>query len=122
MGYNIRWENDGVFVEMDGQVNSIEIGHVNNRLYADERYDNIHFRVLDMSRAEVKLSKAEVIEIGSLDSAASRWNNKIRMAFLTENSDLRELIEIHYKKHMADTNWQIDTFSNKSEVMDWLKV
>lgn len=122
MGYNIRWENDGVFVEMDGQVNSVEIGHVNNRLYADERYDNIHFRVLDMSRAEVKLSKAEVIEIGSLDSAASKWNNKIRMAFLTKNSDLRELIEIHYKKHMADTNWQIDTFSNKSEVMDWLKV
>jgi len=93
MGYNIRWENDGVFVELRGKVNSKEIGHANNRLYADERYDQISFQVLDMIGAEVILSKDEILEISALDTAAARWNDSLRMAFLIGNPNLKALFE-----------------------------
>ncbi len=120
MGYSIRWEKKGVFVEMEGEVDSTELGHINNRLYADERYDKISFQMLDMSAANVRLSKEEVLEIGTLDMEASRWNNTMRMAFLSPNDKVRELFEKYYIKQMAETEREIEAFESRDEALRWI--
>lgn len=121
MAYTIRWVNNGVFVELKGRISSSDLGHINNRLYADERYDHLHFQVLDLTQAEVNLTKEELIEISALDAAAARWNNSLRLAMLSTNEHLRSLINTYYAHQLANTHRKVGTFANHDEAMAWLQ-
>ncbi len=122
MAYTIRWVNNGVFIELKGKVSSKDLGHINNRLYADERYDQIQFQVLDLMDAEVDITKEELIEISSLDAAAARWNNSLRMAMLSRNATFREWIQTYYTTQLSKTHRKIGTFANHDDAMAWLQV
>lgn len=122
MGFDITWQdNNGVTVIMDGDIDARELGHANNRLYADERFEQLKYQIFDMSKAKVSLTKQNVIEIGALNFASTRWNNSIHVALITPNDDLNELIEKYYLKQMEKSGWVIQVFNIKEEAIAWVE-
>jgi hypothetical protein len=91
----------------------------NNLIFGDMRFDTMRFQLFDYSKIEGIDLEDDVSEIISkLDLAANVWNNRVKVATVTPDKRLKELISV-YNKRMEVSTWQAKTFDTIEEALTW---
>lgn len=119
MSYTMEWNGSDVFVTFGTKVEGEEILSIDDKIYGDSRLEYMRFQLFDFSQAcDINLDVIDMKVIGTLDKKASRWNNHVKVAIITTDSRLKQLVRF-YTKIMADTNWEVMLFSKKAEAVEW---
>jgi hypothetical protein len=119
MSYQTSWQGSDVQITFEGTVVFEDIYEADNLLYGDPRFDTMKYTLFDLFKVEkFDVSKREVEEIASLDSASGVWNNHIKVAIVAIDPYIVELITV-YKNNMAGTKWIIRGFENLRDAIGW---
>ena len=121
MNYEAKWSDSNVYVSFEGAVTFIDIEDSGNIIFGDERFDSIELAIFDFSRAtSLNLSKMEIRVISTLDSGASRWNERLKLAMVTnKNSPRITRILAIYMRFMKGNNWKIELFEEAQDALKW---
>jgi len=121
MNYIIRWTPSGFSVHFEGNVTFKDIEDSGNVLYGDSRFDNVELAIFDYSNATtLDLSIVDLRIISTLDIGASRWNDKLKLALVT-NKNNPKITKIcnTYKRFMKENNWKIEIFEDVQDALKW---
>ncbi|MFB6317661.1 hypothetical protein [Saccharicrinis sp. FJH54] len=119
MSYTMEWCDSDVYITFGDRVEGEEILLVDDIIYGDSRLEEMHFQLFDFSQTiHVNMDVFDMKVIGVLDKKASRWNDHVKVAIVTTNNELEQLVD-YYAGIMADTNWQIKLFTTKPEAVSW---
>ena len=121
MNYAVRWSDSNVSVRFEGAVTFTDVEDSGNNIFGDERFDSIELAIFDFSRAtSLNLSKMEIRVISTLDSGASRWNERLKLALVTnKNSPRITKILAIYMRFMKGNNWKIELFEEAQDALKW---
>jgi len=121
MSYKIEWIGNNAHVFFEGDIDFDELNKANGELYGDARFDLMDYAIFDLINArEFNITEHEMLMISALDKSASRWNEKLKLACISEdkNEKVKQMLE-HYVHLMKDNKWTIKLFSNLSEAVKW---
>ncbi|NNJ55282.1 MAG: response regulator transcription factor [Bacteroidia bacterium] len=77
------------------------------------------FQVIDFTMVQnVDLDENQAKILGTLDKTSSIWNKNIKVALVTDNEKILELIKI-YRDSLKETNWVVKTFSDAKDAEEW---
>lgn len=117
--FQYKWIDCNFIVSFLGDIGFKDIVEANNIIFGDIRFDQMKYQIFDYSQinsVDLKVDIAEVIS--RLDLAAKVWNNKVKVATVTPDPDLKKLIA-NYNEKMADSPWLTKTFDTLEEAMQW---
>ena len=117
------WEQNGVFWESHGKVERQEIEVLNHEFYTDIRSYDAKYQIFDLSHAEdLVLTKQDITYFAALDKGASQSIKNIKLAFVTDNPNFRESIQVYINlSSKIDTNWTIEIFENINQAREWVE-
>ena len=121
MNYEAKWSDSSVSVRFEGAVTFRDVEDSGNNIFADERFDSLELAIIDFSRAtSLNLSKMEIRVISTLDSGASRWNDRLKLALVTNKNNPRitKILAI-YIRFMKGNNWKIELFEEPQDALKW---
>ena len=121
MNYVVRWSESNVSVRFEGAVTFRDVEDSGNDIFGDERFDSIELAIFDFSMATtLDLSKMEIRIISTLDTGASRWNDRLKLALVTnKNSPRITKILAIYMRFMKGNNWKIEIFEEPQDALKW---
>lgn len=119
MSFKLNWINNNIVITFHDELNSEQLHEADNAIYGDARFDNMKYQIFDFTHVtKINLSHAEVEIISVLDKNATRWNNSVKVASVTSNNYMREMVDI-YTKGMRETNWISKTFDTIEQAKKW---
>lgn len=122
MTFTIQWQNKGVFITFRGIVKSQDLMDANNYLLSNADFDSLNYQIFDFSEVEdFKVTPYDMGLIGTMNSAQTIFNQKIKIAFITSDPHTLEQIN-EYKSHMHKTDWELQTFTNLKEAKNWAEI
>jgi hypothetical protein len=93
MPYKNSWEQHGVYRKYSGQVTGSDILQAIEEIAADPRYDDIQYVINDfLEIAGSQVTDQEVELIAAMDYAASLSNPNIRLAIVTTDPLMQQLL------------------------------
>jgi len=117
--FTYRWLDCNIIVTFFGEISYKDIMEANNVIFGDLRFDKMEYQIFDYSKIEGIDLKDDVSEIISrLDLASIIWNNRVKVATVTQDSYLRDLISV-YNKKMKSSKWQAKTFDTIEDALKW---
>ena len=121
MNYVVRWSESNVSVRFEGAVTFRDVEDSGNDIFGDERFDRIELAIFDFSMATtLDVSKMEIRIISTLDTGASRWNDRLKLALVTnKNSPRITKILAIYMRFMKGNNWKIEIFEEPQDALKW---
>lgn len=117
----VEWIGDGLHVCMKDLVTYDELNDLRDKIWGDEQFEYLKYGIydiLDVRRIEV--SSKEIIEIAHLDKSSSRWNKSMKLAFVLNKNILENTMQA-YIDQMKGINWEIKTFKDYNEALEWCK-
>ncbi len=121
MPYSITWMPEGVVIRLSGEITFEENMKFNGELYGDSRFETIKYEIGDYRGVtKFHVSEKETEVIASLEKHSSRWNSHLKVAHVTTDPKMIDLIML-YEQSMADTMWEFALFSTMEEAEDWVK-
>jgi hypothetical protein len=121
MSYIMEWCDSDVYITFGASVEGEEIYRIDDIIYGDRRLEDMRFQLFDFSQTQnINLQISDMKVIGILDKRASHWNNRVKVAMVTTDNRLAELVE-YYAGIMEDTNWQVKLFTTRSCALEWCK-
>ncbi len=122
MPYTNKWESKGLLTKHYGVVTIDEILHSINEVCGDERFDDIHYRLIDLLDVEKVVSTIEDIDaIIALDMASSRFNKKIKLAIVS-NGESMQALTAYFISQANELPWEIHSFSTNDEAREWVSI
>lgn len=120
MAHQIIWEGSNVIINCDGTFTSKDMIDSGNTLYGDKRYDEMSFQIIDLRKIDsFSITPKDVQVFATLDQSSSMWNNNIKLAFITEDRALIDLLK-GYRSILVKTNWKVEFFKNIEEAETWV--
>ncbi len=121
MNYEAKWSDSSVSVRFEGAVTFRDVEDSGNDIFGDERFDSIVSAIFDFSMVStLDLSKMEIRIISTLDIGASRWNDRLKLALVTnKNSPKITKILAIYTRFMKGNNWKIELFEDAQDALKW---
>jgi len=121
MNYEAKWSDSSVSVRFEGAVTFRDVEDSGNDIFGDERFDSLALAIFDFSMAStLDLSKMEIRIISTLDIGASRWNDRLKLALVTnKNSPKITKILAIYMRFMKGNNWKIELFEDAQDALKW---
>jgi len=116
-----RWIDSNVVVYFNGDVSFRDVEDSGNAIFGDERFDSMELAIFDFSKAiTLNISEIEIQIISTLDSGASRWNDRLKLALVTNrnNPDITRKLAI-YIRFMRKNKWRIELFEEYKDALDW---
>jgi len=121
MPYTITWLPEGVVICLNGEITFEENMKFNGELYGDPRFETIKYEIGDYRGVtKFHVSEKETEVIASLEKHSSRWNSHLKVAHVTTDPKMIDLIRL-YEQSMADTMWEFALFSTMEEAEEWVK-
>ncbi|MGC9375219.1 MAG: hypothetical protein ACP5DQ_09285 [Bacteroidales bacterium] len=122
MTFTIQWQDKGVFITFRGIVKSQDLMDANNYLLSNADFDSLNYQIFDFSEVEdFKVTPYDMSLIGTMNSAQTIFNKKIKVAFITSDPYTLEQIN-EYKSYMHKTDWELQSFTNLKEAKKWVKI
>ena len=117
MSHEVVWEPGGVLRHFWGVLRAAEYAHVQADAYANSRFDNLRYILVDFSEvSEFIATVAEAEEIIASTNGAYLSNPKLRVAVVTTHEKLRALL--------AEVNdlsaYPLRLFQTVAEAREWL--
>jgi hypothetical protein len=122
MTYKIVWEEGGVYIKFTGIVDFDEFLNVNDLLYGKKEFDTIQYQLWDFTDINEKtcfnIENAEIIS--TLDKSAMKWNERIKIAVVTDNSSIIGFA-LKYKSDINKSKWTCDIFNTIKGAREWIE-
>lgn len=120
MAYEIYWTMRCVEWRYSGSLTGREIIESNNRIYGDERFDDLRHQLVDLSDVDdFNVSDIDMKHMAHLDKAAARSNSKIKLALVAPTGPASEVAEA-YGNYSRDSIWETVIFETRDEAIAWL--
>ena len=119
MGYRIDWIGNNAIISLEGRVNFSDISDIDEKLYADPRFGGLQYQIWDFTQIEkLVMSSPEASILGVLDRNSSVWKKQVKMAMVTGEKEIIELIR-EYEKELKGTNWLVGIFGDLETARNW---
>ena len=121
MTYFIEWEENGVCLKYNNSLNILDMMEANGVIYGNEQFDECEYYICNMLDIEtVDLVKDEAIAISKMDVNATKWNYSLKLAMVTDNPEIIELLK-EYKKHLHSSFWKVKVVSSIEDAREWVE-
>lgn len=120
MKYTNTWESLGVYRKYSGLLTGKIIREAVEKVEGDHRFDTIRYVINDyLNVTDIKISEAELLAIAAIDSVASIYNKRIKIAQVTTRQDIIDLIS-NYDDELEDNTYETKTFSKLIDARKWI--
>ncbi len=122
MSYTTTWEDKGILWQLSGIVTSDDLFIFTNAFYSDPRSDDINYQIVDCSHIEkFALGDETMLELASLDAAASLTIRNIKVALVGEKEHVKTINQ-EYSEHYRSfsSNWIIKIFDDIDSARLWI--
>ncbi len=121
MGYKNVWEPKGVYRRYSGRVSGTTIRNAVEEIEADYRFDLIRYVINDyLAVTETDVKDIELKLIAAIDSAASTYNQRIKIAQVTTCPDVTEIVT-YYANQLRDNTYKTQIFSTLEDARIWVE-
>ena len=94
---------------------------MNDSLSGDRRFDDLRYHIADfLDATDVLVEEAGLKVLAALDGAASRSNNRARLAIAVCDNRLIELASMYEAKSSED-GWDVEIFDTLEGAIVWAK-
>jgi len=123
MPYRTIWENDGVMWEFHGYVTAREIEEANEEFYRDPRSKTAKYQIVNaLNTIDLEWKPIDIVEMTLVDVGASRTNNSLKLAFLTNKDTVRDKVEKYVNiSRNLNSDWRFRGFESLIEAREWIK-
>ena len=119
MAYENNWERNGVVKIFSGSVDGRQVLDSVISVEADKRFDSVRYVINDFSNVvDIDINERDIIRIAAMDRGASVTNPNIRIAVVTNDNRMRDLVQ-RYGKLMKDSPYQALLFESINEAREW---
>ena len=122
MPYTTTWEDDGILWQLSGIVTSDELFKFTNAFYSDPRSDDTKYQIVDCSHIEkFDLNDETMVELASLDAAASLTIRKLKVALVGKAEHVKTINQ-EYREHYRSfsSNWTVKIFDDIDSARLWI--
>ncbi len=121
MTFTIQWQKKGAFITFRGIVTSQDLIDANNYLLSNANFEQIDYQVFDFSETEdFQVTTYDMSILGSMDNSQAAFNKKMKVAFVTKDNYMKELIA-EYKRFLAKTDWESEIFDDQETAKKWVE-
>ena len=114
-----KWLGDNLILTLWGHVDIQEIMEFNNYLYGIPNFEDMQYQLIDFTHVtSFRATDSEVELVTALERSASRWNKKLKMAFVNDNPEIEGFIR-KYEEGLAGSGWKIGCFTNIETAQSW---
>jgi len=119
MSFQIVWDKNNANVNFYGTLTIKDFLEANGLIYGNHRFDNMEYQIADFTDVQkIELSDEDVIIISTLELSAVQWNRHVKVAHVTKNQILKDLVHV-YETKMKETNWSCKLFENLTDAKEW---
>ncbi len=119
MPYKLKWIGNDVITEFYDKLTVDDVIKANQEVYGDQRLDAMRFQIANFSTiSSYNVNELDVKIVSTLDIKASIWNRNVKIASVTKDPVIFELINI-YNNMLEETNWRCQTFETFDAAFNW---
>ena len=120
MAYQLTWEEKGAIADFKGTVNDIELNEIVSQFYKNEQFDLIRYLLINFLEVETfNVSTETLREIGAMDYAAAISNPRVRVAMVSDNDAILDILP-SYEKGSQESPWPIRYFRSIKDAREWI--
>ncbi len=120
MAYQLIWEEKGTKVYFKGVVNDRELLEIVSKFYGHEQFDSIHYLLIDFLEVDTfDVTNTTFQYIGGMDLAAALSNPRVRVAIVTDNAAILDLLS-SYENASQGSPWPSRYFDSIKEARAWI--
>lgn len=120
MSYQLKWEPSGVTKKFSGVVGDEEFMAATEAVQAHANFDDIWYVINDLMEITSFEVSAHVLECYFASvSGAYRTNRKIKLAFVTKNSDIER--QINEFVRISPIPYRSRVFNTVHDARNWIK-
>lgn len=122
MPVTTTWEPEGLVFTATGIITAEEIGAIHYELLHVPEGVIPRYQIVDASKAErFELDKMDLVNISADDLSVSRKFPNIKVAMVSEKSNIKEVFMDYLKISWAiNTSWEIRVFNTLELAREWL--
>jgi hypothetical protein len=114
------WEPKGVIITFSDVVDGEELFQANEELYADERFDNIHYQIFDFTKVtEFKVEIDWITKLAAWDKAAALSNPNMKVATVATD-EVTQMLSSLYSDESLESSWETQMFISIDEAQQWV--
>lgn len=119
MSYTLTWEPGGVYWKYSGVITGEEIIEGSTAIYGDERFDDLTYKLVDFTDAElIKMSQEQMEIIAYQHKAAQASNYYIKTAIVVNSGST---LAYSFAKFFKDLKWDVEVFEELDKANEWLE-
>lgn len=122
MPHTTTWKNDELYWDIYGTIDSNEIMEFNQELSNHPDFDKLKYFIWDTTKVTGFTVDKDDANLASIfGTAISKYNKKIKGAFVAQNTYLIELTEeyIHNSREL-NSPWELMIFDNVEDARKWV--
>jgi len=120
VAYQLIWEEKGAKAYFKGVVNGRELIEIVSKFHGHELFDSIHYLLIDFLEVDTfDVTNTTLQYLGGMDSAAALSNPRVRVAIVTDNAAILDLLS-SYEKTSQGSPWPIRYFGSIKEARAWI--
>jgi len=122
MPYSSQWEPGGVYRRYTGVVSGVELIEASLDMYADSRFDDIHYLIADFSQVDgFEITMEEVEKLAHFNTAAAKTNGNVKTALVLTDDHAKGLVSIYDIVAQANNSpWENKVFATVEHARRWL--
>ena len=124
MPYRLEWNNKTALVIFDGIMSRQGLRDVGNAFYGDSRLDALECLIADFNNADLsQLTFDDINTIASIDSATVMYKPKLKMAFVTSDHSVREVLKKYIDtSETLSSTWNYSVFNKYEDARNWCEL
>ncbi len=122
MPFRTIWEKEGIKWEFYDYVTSAEIWEANEVFFKDPRSKTAKYQLVHtLETTGVEWKPIDIVEVSVNDVAASRYIQRLKMAYIAKDDMIRKKIEKYVEiSRNLNSNWHFRGFESEEEARLWL--
>lgn len=126
MSCAIEWKNDGVVWRLYGEITDDDLRAWDNPIYADPRFDKLHYQIVDYSQvSQMDMSQEQqqklAVTLACIDITTAKSNPSVKTAIVSQRNDMEYYFGDCYKKSVP-LAWQVERFENIEKAQAWAAI
>jgi len=124
MSYKLIWEDNGVKVVFENNLNNSDYLACNEEIISDPRFVNLKYIIRNYLKVTSFDVDANAVQtVASLDAAIYPKNTTIKIAIISDKiitKGLMNMFLIYFEAEVKDTVWKTELFATEDEAEQWL--
>jgi len=120
MAYQLIWEERGATAHVEDTVNDTELSEIVSKFHSHEQFDSVRYLLVDfLEVGTFDITTEALEEIGAMDYAAALSNPKVKVAMVSDDDAVRDMLS-SYEKTAQESPWPLRYFGSIKEAREWI--